>query len=117
LLSIYLHDKRTFLTELGNPRGNENPFLLAFGVLWFRYHNLKARQIKAANRKWKDMKIFNEARKWVVGTYQVILSLLVDNTEFNSAIIILCLIRKLEKYYLLSYLLFILPIYYAYLYT
>ena len=58
-------------TELGNARGNENPFLLTFGVMWFRYHNLKARQLKTVHMEWNDEKTFNEARKWVVATYQV----------------------------------------------
>ena len=57
--------------ELGNPRGNENPFLLTFGILWFRYHNYKARQIKAVNPDWSDEKLFNEARRWTIGVYQV----------------------------------------------
>ena len=62
---------------LGNPRGNENPFLLTFGVLWFRYHNYWARRIEAEHKDenggkgWSDERIFNEARKMVVGVHQV----------------------------------------------
>jgi dual oxidase len=58
--------------ELGNPRGNENPFLLTFGVLWFRWHNALAREIKKANPMWKSERIFNEARKWVIASHQSI---------------------------------------------
>ena len=29
------------ISELGNPRGNENPYLLTFGILWFRVHNFR----------------------------------------------------------------------------
>ncbi|XP_030832129.1 dual oxidase 1 isoform X2 [Strongylocentrotus purpuratus] len=55
--------------KLGNPRGNENPFLLTFGVLWFRWHNYWADKFKAET-DWEDERIFNEARKWVIATYQ-----------------------------------------------
>lgn len=58
--------------RLGNPRGNENPFLLTFGILWFRYHNLKARQFKEQNSDWSDERLFNEARKWTIAVHQKI---------------------------------------------
>lgn len=59
---------------MGNPRGNENPFLLTFGVLWFRLHNAIARQIKLHPRYngWTGEKIYNEARKWVIALQQQI---------------------------------------------
>jgi dual oxidase len=59
---------------LGNPRGNENPFLLAFGVLWFRYHNYWAERLKAAHKDdkdWGDERLFDEAKKRVIAQYQV----------------------------------------------
>ncbi|XP_064081195.1 dual oxidase 2-like isoform X2 [Macrobrachium nipponense] len=57
--------------KLGNPRGNENPFLLTFGILWFRWHNLFAEYFQFKHGKsWSDDRIFNEARKWVIATYQ-----------------------------------------------
>ena len=67
-----------FLIGLGNPRAFENPFLLSFGVLWFRWHNYQANQI-AADHGWTsdedlvrfDETIFNQARKFVVASYQV----------------------------------------------
>ena len=63
--------------ELGNPRGNENPFLLTFGILWFRWHNYWADKIfnetMHEREEWNDEKIFNEARKWVIATYQVLI--------------------------------------------
>ncbi|XP_068222962.1 dual oxidase-like isoform X2 [Palaemon carinicauda] len=59
--------------KLGNPRGNENPFLLTFGILWFRWHNLLAEYFdKKFGSDWTDERIFNEARKWVIATYQSI---------------------------------------------
>lgn len=65
---IYLKINLTF-SELGNPRGNENPFLLTFGILWFRWHNYIASYL-GNNTSWSDEKVFNEARKWVIATYQ-----------------------------------------------
>ncbi|XP_063956076.1 dual oxidase 2-like isoform X4 [Lytechinus pictus] len=63
-----LKDAKRFF-KLGNPRGNENPFLLTFGVLWFRWHNYWADKFKAETT-WNDERIFNTARKWVIATYQ-----------------------------------------------
>ncbi|XP_059487238.1 dual oxidase 2-like [Neocloeon triangulifer] len=56
--------------KLGNPRGNENPFLLTFGVVWFRWHNALAKMLKQRHHEWSDEKIFNEARKWLIATHQ-----------------------------------------------
>lgn len=56
--------------ELGNPRGNENTFLLSFGILWFRWHNYIATNIRKENPTWNGEQIFNEARKWVIATQQ-----------------------------------------------
>ncbi|XP_042862256.1 dual oxidase-like [Penaeus japonicus] len=58
--------------KLGNPRGNENPFLLTFGIVWFRWHNHIARYFKNVHRDWSGERIFNEARKWVIATYQAV---------------------------------------------
>ncbi|CAL4122945.1 unnamed protein product, partial [Meganyctiphanes norvegica] len=59
--------------QLGNPRGNENPFLLTFGILGFRWHNHIARYIKLKNPSWTGEHIFNEARKWVIATQQALI--------------------------------------------
>ncbi|XP_053406292.1 dual oxidase 2-like [Mercenaria mercenaria] len=58
--------------RLGNPRGNENPFLLAFGVLWFRYHNYVADQIHKQHGGLNDEQVFNIARKKVIAVHQKI---------------------------------------------
>ena len=60
-----------YSTGLGNPRGNENPFLLTFGVLWFRYHNYLADEIAAANPGLNDEQVFNLAKKKLIAVYQV----------------------------------------------
>ncbi|CAD6227223.1 GSCOCT00006031001.3-RA-CDS [Cotesia congregata] len=58
--------------KLGNPRGNENPFLLTFGIVWFRWHNVVAKELKKQNPNWSGEKIYNEARKWVIASQQQI---------------------------------------------
>ncbi|GLV42469.1 Dual oxidase [Carabus blaptoides fortunei] len=64
-----LHKVSRFF-KLGNPRGNENTFLLTFGILWFRWHNYLASNIKLYHPEWSSERIFNEARKWVIATQQ-----------------------------------------------
>ena len=63
------------ISAIGNPRGHENPFLLAFGILWFRWHNYEASRVLRQNPTWDlvedDEKIFNIARKRVTALYQV----------------------------------------------
>ena len=64
-------------TVLGNPRGNENTFLLTFGILWFRFHNYQADKISAQHANdshYTDERIFNEARKMVIGVHQKIVT-------------------------------------------
>ena len=56
---------------LGNPRGFENPPLLAFGILWFREHNFQADRIRALHPEYNDERLYNEARKWVIALHQV----------------------------------------------
>lgn len=66
-----------FSTGFGNPRAMENPFLLSFGVLWFRWHNylaeeyIKMKNIPEDELEKYDEQIFNHARKWVVASHQV----------------------------------------------
>ncbi|XP_044731153.1 dual oxidase 2-like [Chrysoperla carnea] len=59
--------------KLGNPRGNENPYLLTFGVIWFRWHNFLAKCLTKRNPDWSDERIFNEARKWTIASQQQII--------------------------------------------
>ncbi|XP_012261755.2 dual oxidase-like isoform X2 [Athalia rosae] len=66
------HVSRFF--RLGNPRGNENPFLLTFGVLWFRWHNVIAMHLRKLHMEWTSDEIFYEARKWVIATQQHIVT-------------------------------------------
>ena len=71
-----------FSIAIGNPRGNENPFLLSMGILWFRVHQFWAKtlhdhaeELKAANEPVpeefeEDEWIFNRARQFTIATHQ-----------------------------------------------
>lgn len=82
--TVYYHDFVAnsdaicyYYSGFGNPRAMENPFLLSFGVLWFRWHNywaeeyIKMKNIQESDLEKYDEQIFNYARKWVVASHQV----------------------------------------------
>ncbi|XP_072480342.1 dual oxidase 2 [Notamacropus eugenii] len=58
------------LYVFGAQRGNQNPFLQAVGLLWFRYHNLWAQRLAQQHPTWGDEELFQHARKRVIATYQ-----------------------------------------------
>ncbi|KAH9499249.1 hypothetical protein Btru_003513 [Bulinus truncatus] len=58
--------------RFGNPRTHENPFLTSLAVIWFRYHNFLAREIKKSHPDYNDEQIFNAARKRLIAQYQKI---------------------------------------------
>ena len=72
----------SFLSSaIGNPRGNENPFLLSMGIFWFRVHNYWACQLRRFYQqsnmteqnsyKWRnDEWLFNRARVFTITTHQ-----------------------------------------------
>ncbi|CAB0013960.1 unnamed protein product [Nesidiocoris tenuis] len=64
-----LSPERLFL--LGDPRSNQNPALLAFSILWFRWHNKLAERIQNENPDWPDEEIFHRARRLLVAQLQV----------------------------------------------
>lgn len=57
---------------LGDPRTNQNPAILAIGVIFFRYHNVIAAKVQEEHPEWSDEEIFQRARRIVVATLQVI---------------------------------------------
>ena len=65
-----------YFLDIGNPRGNENAFLLTMGILWFRVHNwwaLRLQRFYAAHgsdRATNDEFLFNRARIFTIATYQ-----------------------------------------------
>lgn len=63
----------TFFCEvLGDPRTNQNPALLTFGILFFRWHNVVAARVQAQHPDWPDEEVFQRARRIVVATLQVL---------------------------------------------
>ncbi|XP_078541091.1 dual oxidase 2-like [Lissotriton helveticus] len=60
------------LYDFGNARANENPFIQAMSIVWFRYHNHLAEKFEKENPSWSDEDLFQHARKWVIATYQKI---------------------------------------------
>ncbi|XP_037789559.1 dual oxidase-like [Penaeus monodon] len=66
-----LSPERMFL--LGDQRTNQNPALLAFGILFFRWHNEQARRIQEEHPDWQDEEVFQKARRIVVAHLQNII--------------------------------------------
>ncbi|NXN97737.1 DUOX2 oxidase, partial [Rhinopomastus cyanomelas] len=56
--------------DLGSAWGNENPFLQAQSIAWFRYHNHLAATFAQAHPSWSDEDVFQHTRKWVIATFQ-----------------------------------------------
>jgi hypothetical protein len=54
----------------GDPRGNENPGLLAITGLWVLEHNRQCDVLLLANPAWDDTRLFSEARKRVIALLQ-----------------------------------------------
>ena len=61
------------LLVLGDPRTNQNPALLSFGILFFRWHNVIADRIQKKHPEWSDEQVFHNARRYVIASLQVIL--------------------------------------------
>lgn len=60
------------LFAAGDVRANETPELTALQSLFVRNHNRIADQVKREHRYWSDEKIFQEARKLNIASYQKI---------------------------------------------
>ncbi|XP_068882317.1 dual oxidase 2 [Aphelocoma coerulescens] len=58
--------------DLGSAWGNENPFLQAESIAWFRYHNQLAKALAQKHPAWSDEDLFQHARKRVIATFQSI---------------------------------------------
>ncbi|TSM52321.1 Dual oxidase 2 [Bagarius yarrelli] len=58
------------LYEFGNAWANENIFTVAEAIVWFRYHNYLATQLHKEHPWWSDEKLFQNARKRVIATFQ-----------------------------------------------
>ncbi|KAE8617507.1 hypothetical protein XENTR_v10009098 [Xenopus tropicalis] len=64
------HRGKEGIYGFGNARANENPFLQAVSILWFRYHNYLALQFAKKYPQWSDEDVFHNTRKWIIATYQ-----------------------------------------------
>ncbi|XP_078388337.1 dual oxidase 2-like [Cetorhinus maximus] len=56
--------------DFGNAVANESPFTMAESVIWFRYHNSLASEFAVQNPSWSDEDVFQQARKWVIASFQ-----------------------------------------------
>ncbi|XP_064597545.1 chorion peroxidase-like [Liolophura sinensis] len=56
--------------KAGDPRVNQQPALMSMHTLWLREHNRVARQLKRLNPRWKDEKLYQEARRIVSAEFQ-----------------------------------------------
>ncbi|XP_061205838.1 dual oxidase 2 isoform X4 [Neopsephotus bourkii] len=58
--------------DLGSAWGNENRFLQAVSIAWFRYHNHLAAGLAQGHPTWSDEDLFQHTRKRVIATFQSI---------------------------------------------
>ncbi|KAK6741023.1 hypothetical protein RB195_009088 [Necator americanus] len=66
-----MNPDRLFL--LGDSRVNENPGLLSFGIILYRWHNILAGRLQKENSTWTDEELFQGARRWLIATLQKII--------------------------------------------
>ncbi|CAI5438989.1 unnamed protein product [Caenorhabditis angaria] len=62
------------LFMLGDSRVNENPGLLSFGLILFRWHNFLADRINIDHPDWTDEQTFQAARRFVIASLQKIIA-------------------------------------------
>lgn len=62
------------ISVLGDPRTNQNPALLSFGVLLMRWHNVIAGRVQKDHPSWSDEEVFHSARRIVIASLQVCMS-------------------------------------------
>uniref|UniRef100_A0AC35FZC6 NAD(P)H oxidase (H2O2-forming) n=1 Tax=Panagrolaimus sp. PS1159 TaxID=55785 RepID=A0AC35FZC6_9BILA len=65
-----MNPERLFI--LGDSRVNENPGLLSFGLVLYRWHNIQAKRLQEIYPDWTDEELFQGARRFVVATLQKI---------------------------------------------
>lgn len=56
---------------MGDSRTNQNPVILAMGIVMFRWHNLLARRVQNEHPDWSDEDVFQRTRRLVIASFQV----------------------------------------------
>uniref|UniRef100_T1IYT7 NAD(P)H oxidase (H2O2-forming) n=1 Tax=Strigamia maritima TaxID=126957 RepID=T1IYT7_STRMM len=71
----HLHRSRSpeKILMLGDPRINQNPAILALGIVFFRYHNFIAEKMQREHSDWSDEDLFQKTRRWVIASLQRII--------------------------------------------
>lgn len=70
------------ITVLGDPRTNQNPAMVTFGILLMRWHNVVAARVHRQHPDWSDEQLFQRARRIVIASLQVGLYILTFFTYF-----------------------------------
>eukprot|EP01094_Clydonella_sp_ATCC50884_P022136 TRINITY_DN503_c0_g1_i3.p1 TRINITY_DN503_c0_g1~~TRINITY_DN503_c0_g1_i3.p1 ORF type:complete len:447 (+),score=118.39 TRINITY_DN503_c0_g1_i3:181-1521(+) len=60
------------LFAMGDPRGNENPVLIAIHTIFLREHNRWVNELRESNPEWDSERLFHEARRRVIAIQQSI---------------------------------------------
>jgi dual oxidase len=55
---------------LGDARTNQNPALLSFSILLYRWHNVLAARVQESKPQWNDEDVFQRARRLLVASLQ-----------------------------------------------
>lgn len=72
-LNIMPVDDMTGKFMAGDFRFGQTPTLGLIHSMFFRFHNIVASQLAKLNPRWDNEKIFNEARRISIATYQHII--------------------------------------------
>ncbi|KAH9629502.1 hypothetical protein HF086_015832 [Spodoptera exigua] len=65
--------KFSFSSVLGDPRTNQNPAMVTFGILLLRWHNVVAARVHRQHPEWSDEQLFQRARRIVIASLQNII--------------------------------------------
>ncbi|KAJ8306876.1 hypothetical protein KUTeg_014960 [Tegillarca granosa] len=71
--ATHADQQQEWLWKLGDPHVHENPALLSFGVLFFRWHNYLAKKFVYEHPEWSAGEVFYKSRRWVMASLQNII--------------------------------------------
>lgn len=72
MIFIEIKHTKCIVSGVGNRLAHENPFILTMNIIFYRLHNYFTKDLCEPHKNWDDDRCFNEARKWVIATLQVI---------------------------------------------